>query len=181
MARATLAATAGASWGVYGPAFELCASEPREPGSEEYAHSEKYEVRAWDVDDPLSLRPWLTRLNEIRARNPALHDDRNLRLVDVDNEKLLAYVKASGEPANALLVVINLDPHHVHSGWVDVPLAELGLEEGRSYQMHDLLSDARYLWYGRRNFVKVDPLVAPAHVFRLRHRIRTERDFDYYM
>lgn len=181
MARATLAATAGASWGVYGPAFELCEAEPREPGGEEYADSEKYQIRVWDLDDPMSLRPYLRRLNEIRAENPALHDDRNLRLVDVDNEKLIAYMKASDEAANVLLVVVNLDPHHVHSGWVDVPLQELGLEDERSYQMHDLLSDARYLWYGRRNFVKVDPSVAPAHVFRMRRRIRTERDFDYYM
>jgi len=78
-------------------------------------------------------------------------------------------------------VVVNLDPYNVQSGWIDVPLAELGLDEGRSYQMHDLVSDARYLWYGRRNYVQVDPQSAPAHVFRLRRRVRTERDFDYYM
>jgi starch synthase (maltosyl-transferring) len=181
MARVTLAATAAASYGIYGPAFELCEATPREPGSEEYLHSEKYQIRVWNVDDPESIAPYIARLNGIRRENPALHDDWNLRFVDVDNEKLLAYVKATDDGSNIVLVVVNLDPYNVQSGWIDVPLAELGLDEGRSYQMHDLVSDARYLWYGRRNYVQVDPQSAPAHVFRLRRRVRTERDFDYYM
>ncbi len=56
MARLVLAATLGASYGIYGPAFELLEHEPREPGSEEYLDSEKYQLRQWDLDRPDSLR-----------------------------------------------------------------------------------------------------------------------------
>ncbi|HEX7459327.1 MAG TPA: alpha-1,4-glucan--maltose-1-phosphate maltosyltransferase, partial [Acidimicrobiales bacterium] len=48
-ARLILAATLGASYGIYGPSFELLESEPLQPGSEEYRDSEKYEVRHWDL------------------------------------------------------------------------------------------------------------------------------------
>ncbi len=44
MARAVLAATLAANYGVYGPAFELQEHMPREPGSEEYLDSEKYQL-----------------------------------------------------------------------------------------------------------------------------------------
>ena len=49
MARAALAATLGASYGIYGPAFELAERTPREAGSEEYLDSEKYESERWDL------------------------------------------------------------------------------------------------------------------------------------
>jgi starch synthase (maltosyl-transferring) len=78
-------------------------------------------------------------------------------------------------------VVVNLDPYHTQSGWVELPLEEFGLEAGHPYQMHDLLSDARYLWHGTRNYVELVPQEVPAHIFRLRKRVRSERDFDYYM
>ncbi len=181
MARVTLAATAGASYGIYGPPFELCVNVPREPGSEEYGDSEKYQVRVWDLERADSLRPYLRRLNRIRRENPALHHDWNFRLVEVDNEKLLGYVKATEDGSNALLIVINLDPHHTHSGWVQVPVEDLGLTAEQSYQVHDLMNDARYLWNGSRNYVEIDPQVTPAHIFRLRRRVRTERDFDYFV
>ncbi len=44
-----------------------------------------------------------------------------------------------------------------------------------------MLTGARFLWSGARNFVELDPARAPAHVFRLRRRVRTERDFDYFL
>jgi starch synthase (maltosyl-transferring) len=43
------------------------------------------------------------------------------------------------------------------------------------------LSDQRYIWRGRYNYVMLDPRRAPAHVFRLRRRVRSEQDFDYYL
>jgi len=76
---------------------------------------------------------------------------------------------------------VNLDPNHRQSGWVDLHLAELGIEGNRPYQMHDLLADGHYLWHGGRNFVLLDPHVVPAHVFRVRQHVRTEHDFDYFM
>jgi len=181
IARLVLAATLGASYGIYGPAFELCEARAREPGSEEYLDSEKYQIRVWPVDRPDSLRELIARVNRIRRENPALHHDRSLRFHDVDNDMLICYSKTSAAADNTIVCVVNLDPHHVQSGWVRLPLHEFGLDPHQPYQAHDLLSDARYLWSGERNYVELNPHVIPAHIFRLRRRVRSERDFDYYM
>ena len=77
--------------------------------------------------------------------------------------------------------MVNLDPHHPQSGWVDFDLGAIGIEAEPPFQMHELLTDARYLWHGRRNYVSLDPTRVPAHIFRVRRRVRTERDFDYYL
>ena len=156
-ARLVLAATLGASYGIYGPAFELRENEPREPGSEEYLHSEKYEIRQWDLNAPDSLRDFIARVNRIRRENAALQTDRSLRFHFVDNDQLICYSKVSEDGANAILVVANLDPYHVQSGWVDLDLSLLDLEPDRPYQVHDLISDARYLWHGSRNYVELIP------------------------
>ncbi len=181
MARLVLAATLGASYGIYGPAFELCENQPREPGSEEYLDSEKYEIRTWDLKPPDSLAEFIGRVNRIRRENPALQSDRNLQFHSVDNEQLICYSKNTEDFSNFILVLVNLDPHHAHAGWVTLPLTDMGLDPRQPYQVHDLLSGARYLWTGPRNYVAVDPGIAPAHIFRIRRRVRTERDFDYFM
>jgi starch synthase (maltosyl-transferring) len=93
---------------------------------------------------------------------------------------MIGYAKATPDRSNVIVTVVNLDPHHVQSGWIDVDLQWLGVEDGTAYQMHDLLSGARYLWNGKRNFVSLDPARVPAHVFRVRRRVHTERDFDYF-
>jgi starch synthase (maltosyl-transferring) len=103
-----------------------------------------------------------------------------LQFLRIDDEQLLAYVKSTADLTNVVVVVVNLDPHHAHAGYVELPLAELGIDGTKPYQVDDLLGGARYLWHGPRNFVALDPQALPAHVFRLRRRIRTERDFDYY-
>jgi starch synthase (maltosyl-transferring) len=181
MVRLVLATTLGASYGIYGPAFELCDNRPREPGSEEHLDSEKYEIKNWDIARTDSLKDFIARVNRIRRENPALHRDWSLRFHEVDNEQLICYSKHTDDLSNVVLVVVNLDPHHTQSGWVEFPLEELGIDPQRPYQMHDLLSDARYLWQGSRNYVELNPQIVPAHVFRMRRRVRTERDFDYYM
>ena len=80
-----------------------------------------------------------------------------------------------------MLCVVNLDPHHVQSGWIDLDAAGLGVEPGQSFQMHDLLANQRFAWQGPRWFVQLDPTRSPAHVFVLRRRVRSERDFDYFL
>jgi starch synthase (maltosyl-transferring) len=180
-ARLVLAATLGASYGIYGPAFELFENQPREPGSEEYLHSEKYEIRDWDLNRRDSLKDLVARVNRIRRENPALHVDWSLRFHDIDNEQLIAYSKRSEDGDNAVLVVVNLDPHHVQRGWITIPLEDFGIQAHHPYQMHDQISGARYLWNGPRNYVEIDPDAVPAHIFRLRRRVRTERDFDYFL
>jgi starch synthase (maltosyl-transferring) len=180
-ARLVLAATLGASYGIYGPAFELFENQPREAGGEEYLNSEKYEIRNWDLDRRDSLSDLVARVNRIRRENPALHADWSLRFHDIDNEQLIAYSKRSEDGDNAVLVVVNLDPHHVQRGWITIPMEEFGIQAHHPYQMHDQISGARYLWNGPRNYVELDPDAVPAHVFRLRRRVRTERDFDYFL
>jgi starch synthase (maltosyl-transferring) len=181
MIRLVLAATLGANYGIYGPAFELWETRPREPGSEEYLDSEKYEIRHWDIKRPDSLKDFIGRVNRIRRENPALNSDWNLHFFPIDNEQLICYAKCSEDLANTILVVVNLDPHHTQGGWLELPLRELGLDAGQPYQVHDLLGEARFLWHGSRNYVELDPKVAPAYIFRVRRRVRTERDFDYYL
>jgi len=181
MSRLALAATLAASYGIYGPAYELCEREPREPGSEEYLDSEKYQLREWDVGRDDSLRDFIARVNRIRRENPALHSDRNLIFHDIDNDELVAYSKHTDDLDNVVVAVVNLDPHHTQSGWLSLPLERFGLEADRPYQMHDLLSGDRYLWHGPRNYVQIDPHGAPVHLLRLRRRVRTERDFEYFL
>ncbi len=178
--RLVLAATLGTNYGIYGPAFELCEHTAREPGSEEYLDSEKYEIKCWDVNAPHSLRDVIARVNRIRRENPSLQFNERLAFLPVDNDRIIAYTKTLDDRSDAVLTVVNLDPHHTHGGWLELPLADLGLLPGQTYQMHDLLTDARYFWQGSRNYVELKPETSPAHIFRLRQRIRSEQDFDYY-
>ncbi len=179
--RLVLAATLAASYGIYGPAFELVEAAPREYGTEDYLDSEKYQIRGWDLDAPHSLADLIARVNHARRDNPALQSDATLRFFSVDNDSLICYAKSDAATENLVVMVVNLDPHHVQSGWVELDLAALGIDAQTPYQMHDLLSGARFLWSGPRNFVQLDPQRAPAHVFALRRKMRTERNFDYFL
>ena len=181
ISRLVLAATLAANYGIYGPAYELLERTPREPGGEEYLDSEKYQVRHWDLGRADSLSALIGRVNAARRENVALQRDDGLRFVPVDNDALIAYVKVDPSTSNVVLVVVNLDPHHPQSGWLTLDLTSLDIDTRHPFQVHDLLTDARYLWSGSRNFVLLDPMRVPAHIFRLRHRVRTEQDFDYFL
>jgi starch synthase (maltosyl-transferring) len=180
-ARLVLAATLGANYGIYGPAFELCEARAKEPGSEEYLDSEKYQLRSWNIESPDSLREMITLVNEIRRENLALQSDRGLRFHPTENESLIAYTKSTSDLADVVLTVVNLDPHHTQAGMVTLPLKALGLDTDKSYQAHELLSGARYLWNGPRNYVEINPHAAPAQIFRFRRRVRSEHDFEYFL
>jgi starch synthase (maltosyl-transferring) len=179
--RLILAATLCANFGIYGPTYELMESTPREPGSEEYRDSEKYQLRHWTLQQPDSLWSLIARMNRIRRENAALQSDCGLHFCNTDNEQLIAYAKLDSSSSNVILTVVNLDPHRPQSGWVDLEVSALKFDSDQTYQVHDLLSDQRYIWRGRYNYVLLDPQRAPAHVFRLRRRVRSERDFDYYL
>ena len=181
MVRLILAATLGANYGIYGPAFELIQNAARAPGSEEYLDSEKYEIKNWNLDSEWSLKDFIARVNRIRKENAALHHDWRLRFHEVDNPDILCYSKTTSDFSNAIIVAVNLDVQHTHSGWVSLDLQALGLESSPAFQVHDLLTDARYLWEGSRNYVELSPSGAPAHILRVRRRIRSEQDFDYYL
>ena len=178
MTRLVLAATLGANYGIYGPAFEHCENVPREPGSEEYRNSEKYEVRFWDLAKPDSLRTLVAAVNRARRENPALQQEWNIQFIPVDNDELICYTKYTNDRANVVIMVVNLDPHHRQSGWLEVPLDQLGIDRERSYEVEDLLSGTSYLWQGARNYVELNPQACPAHVFKVIKRLRSERDFE---
>ncbi len=180
MIRLILAATLGANYGIYGPAFELCENTPLEQGGEEYLNSEKYELKRWDLNSPRNLKNLIARINRIRRESPALHRDANLRFHDTDNPAVLCYSKASEDGSDILIVLCNLDAFHTQSGWVNLDVASLGLDVGHGFQAHDLLGEGRYLWHGSRNYFELTPESLPAHIMKVRQWVRTERDFDYY-
>jgi starch synthase (maltosyl-transferring) len=167
MIRLILATTLAASYGIYGPAFELCEGRAVREGSEEYLDSEKYQIRVWDINNPNSLRDLITHMNRMRHGSPALQRNSGLKFHPIDNPQMIAYSKVCDDPADMIFVVVNLDPHNRQAGWVNVDVAALHLGSEESYQVHDLLTDARYVWHGSRNFVDLNPALLPAHVFRV--------------
>jgi starch synthase (maltosyl-transferring) len=165
MQRLILAATLGANYGIYGPAYELCENAPAKPGSEEYLDSEKYEIRRWDRGNSQSLAPLITQVNRIRRENPALHSDGSLHFHAVDNPNILCYSKTSGD--NQILVAINLDPTHEQAGWIDLDFKQFSVSNNsENFEIEDLLTGKRYEWRGRSNYVALRPDVMPAHIFR---------------
>jgi starch synthase (maltosyl-transferring) len=180
MIRLALAATLGANYGIYGPAFELGESRAVRAGSEEYLDSEKYQIRNWDLNRPTSLAELITKVNQIRRENPALQADVNLNFHPVDNEQIIAYSKSSDDLLNIMVTVVNLDPERTQAGMIDLPLELFHLNPQQTYQMHDLLTDAKYLWRGPRNYVELNPQRLPAHIFCIRRRVRTENGVDYF-
>ena len=165
MQRLILAATLGANYGIYGPAFELGENVPAKPVSEEYLNSEKYEIRHWDRAASHSLAPLITQINQIRRDNPALHSDGSLHFHPADNPKILCYSKSSG--ANRILVAVNLDHAQEQAGWIDLDLKQLAIPHNENFEIEDLLTGVHYTWHDRSNYVLLKPDVMPAHIFRL--------------
>ena len=181
MGRLVLAATLSASYGIYGPAYEHMEASPRDPGSEEYLDSEKYELKVRNLARADSLAGFIGRVNRIRRDNAALQANESLRFLPVDNERLIAYAKSTPALDNVIICVVNLDPHNVQSGWLEVDPASFGLAPDTPYRVHDLLTNAHYLWQGVRNYVSLDPQRVPAHILQLRHNVQREDQFDYFM
>jgi starch synthase (maltosyl-transferring) len=192
MQRVILAATLAASYGIYGPAFELGENVPVRPGSEEYLDSEKYQIRRWDRRAAHSIAPLITRLNQIRRTNPALQSDLSLHFHPVDNPQIICYSKVATAPStpdpgappfdvshadilpvnappqpNVILVAVNLDPHYEQAGWIDLDLKQLGIGHDETFDVEDLLTGIHYQWHDRSNYVALRPAVMPAHVFRV--------------
>lgn len=167
ISRLVLAATLGASYGIYGPAFELCELTPRARGTEEYVNAEKYEIKRWNLHAAWSLKDLIARVNRARADNPALQTDRTLHFHTADNDRLICYSKTAADRANAVIVVVNLDFQYTQSGWVHLNLEALGLGADESYEVHDLLTDDRYRWQGARNYIELSPQRIPAHIFKV--------------
>ncbi|HEY1964669.1 MAG TPA: alpha-1,4-glucan--maltose-1-phosphate maltosyltransferase, partial [Acidobacteriaceae bacterium] len=176
--RLVLAATLSSNYGMYGPAFELRENIRFKEGSEEYLNSEKYEIKRWDREAPNSLRPLITLLNEARRANTALQRNENLVFHLTDNPQIIAYSKtaysktayskATDDVADVVLTIVNLDPVNTQAGFVTLDLTALGLKDGASFEVFDLLANRGYRWQGSRNYVELRPYEVPAHVFEVR-------------
>lgn len=166
--RAVLAATMVPSWGVYA-GYELMENAPAKPGSEEYLHSEKYELRPrnWESAERegRTIAPLITALNRIRRRHPALQQLRDIHFHHADNDAVIAYSKRSGP--DVVLVVVNLDPHHTQEATVSLDMPRLGLDWHETAPVRDELTGEIYHW-GRANYVRLEPGVTPAHIVVLR-------------
>ena len=163
--RLILAATLGGSYGIYS-GFELC-EDMAVAGTEEYVDSEKYEIRVRDYDRPGHIKELVARVNQIRHENRALHGDWSLQFHQTDNAQIIAYSKRTDDGSNTILVVVNLDPFNLQHGWVRAPIADWHVAAGRRYRLRDLLTDEQFEWRGEWNYVRLEPGVRPAHVFRV--------------
>ena len=162
-----LAGTMVSSYGIYGPAFELGDNTPFKQGGEEYLNSEKYEIKQWNLEDPASLKPLITRLNQIREQNKALQSNERLHFHPTDNPQLICYSKQTADGSDTILVVVNLDPNLVQAGFVTLDLDVLSKGVGDAFDVEDLLNGPTYRWLGARNYVSLDPAGTPAHIFRV--------------
>ncbi len=169
--RAALAATASPSWGVYA-GYDLFEHVAVKPGSEEYLDSEKYQIRIRDWEgaeaEGRSLAPYLTRLNEIRRRHPALQLLRNITIHHSDDENIIVYSKKRGD--DCLIVVINLDPHAARETMVHLNMPALGMDFADSFHVRDEISGQEWTWW-EHAFVRLDPYHEPAHVLTVRRNV----------
>ncbi|MDP9348134.1 MAG: alpha-1,4-glucan--maltose-1-phosphate maltosyltransferase [Gemmatimonadota bacterium] len=178
MIRAVLATTLSSVYGIYS-GFELCENTPI-PGKEEYLNSEKYEIKAWDWDRPGNIRPLITRLNEVRKTNPALHEYDNLRFYGCDSDAVLFYGKMTPDRTNMVFMAVSLDPFEAHEATLWFPLDQLGIGPGDPWEVEELLTGERHFWQGSGQRVRLDP-GAPARIYRVRAWRSSEHNFDYFM
>jgi starch synthase (maltosyl-transferring) len=164
--RVALAATLSSNFGMYGPVYEFCDNIPV-PSKEEYMDSEKYEVKKHDWKKTNRMTDIITLLNKARKDNPALQSTWNMQFCTIENPNLIAYLKATDDLSNIMLVVINLDPHSRQQGFVQLPKARLKLTEHINVKLHDLISDEHYTWTQEWNYVELDPYRMPVHLFKL--------------
>ncbi|HEY0758154.1 MAG TPA: alpha-1,4-glucan--maltose-1-phosphate maltosyltransferase [Acidisarcina sp.] len=166
-ARLILAATLGASYGIYGAAYELQESTPFKPGGEEYLNSEKYELKHWDIEAPESLGSLISQVNGIRKAHRALQSNERLTFHPTDNPYLICYSKATANGESVIVTAVNLDPVNTQSGWVTLDLPAIFQPADTTYQVEDLLTGSVYSWYGARNYLQLSPAALPAHILLL--------------
>ena len=170
--RLVLAATLSSLYGIYS-GFELCENAAL-PGREEYADSEKYELKTRDWNAPGNIVAEITRVNAIRRENPALHDWRNVRFLRADADTVLFYAKSAG--AHTLLIAVNLDPLHAADVALHLPLHELGIDSDETFAAEELLSGERFMWRGEVQRMRLDPQTNPAAILRVDTRMRVDYD-----
>lgn len=161
-----LAATLSPAYGIYN-SYELCENHAI-PGTEEYQHSEKYEIKHWDWDRPGNIRDYITHINQIRRDHPALQSFTNLKFYQSDNEHVLFYGKMTPDKTDILLFAVNMDPYQTQEARLTLPLEEFGIDETATYHLHELIQDYRHDVVGREYIIRLDPNQEPAAMFTVR-------------
>ena len=161
--RAVLAATLSPSWGIYS-GYEVGENVPASDSNEEYADSEKFELKHRDFDDPASIAGFIVRLNEARRRHPALRDLASLRFHHTTSESIVAYSKQVGD--DVVMTVVNLDPFATHDASLWIDLAALGLPWDEPLDAYDEITRGDFTWLGPEPYVRLTP-ESPAHVIHL--------------
>ena len=164
--RLALAATLSSNYGIYGPAYEWYDNIPMQ-GKEEYFNSEKYEIKHHDWKKTNRMIDIITMINAARKTNKALQSTWNVQFCTIENPNLLAYVKATDDLSNIILVVVNLDSHGRQSGYVQLPLGRLKITGRVNVKVHDLVTEEHYTWTQEWNYVELDPYKIPFHLFKL--------------
>lgn len=164
--RYALAATLSSNYGVYGPSYEFYENTPVE-GREEYFDSEKYEIRHYDWKRTNRMTDIMSILNKIRKENPALQSTWNIQFCPIENSQLIAYLKATDDLSNIILVIVNLDSTRGQSGYVQLPKERLKLSDKINVKLHDLITDESFTWIQEWNYVDLSPYKMPFHLFKL--------------
>lgn len=164
--RLALAATLSSNYGIYGPAYEWHDNVPVQ-GKEEYFNSEKYEIKHHDWKKTNRMTDIITIINKARKENEALQSTWNIQFCLIDNPNIIAYLKATDDLSNVVMVVVNLDPHARQYGYVQLPLSRLKITGRVNVKVYDLLTDDRYTWTQEWNYVELDPYRMPFHLFKV--------------
>ncbi|MAM19895.1 MAG: alpha-1,4-glucan--maltose-1-phosphate maltosyltransferase [Christiangramia sp.] len=165
MNRYFMAATLSSNTGIYGPVFEFLISDAV-PGKEEYHDSEKYQIRHWDWQAENKLMRIIARINKARKENASLQQTNNINFCEIHNDALLAYHKYDDQRENHTLMIVSLDPYYSQKGHVQVPRHQLGLHDGQSITVEDLVTGNSYNWNDEWCFVELHPGM-PFHLFRI--------------
>jgi len=163
--RLVLAATLGGNYGVYN-GFEICEAAAV-PGKEEYLNSEKYEIRAWDFDQPGHVKDDIRLMNDLRRHHPALRDFLSLAFYNTSNDQVLSYGKRTADLKDFLLFHVNLDPHHSQSFSFEIPLWEFGLPDEASIEVKDVLHGNHFTWHGKTQMLELEPQTRPYAIWQL--------------
>jgi starch synthase (maltosyl-transferring) len=163
--RLVLAGTLGGNYGVYN-GFEICEAAAVH-GKEEYLNSEKYEIRAWDFDQPGHIKDDIRLVNYLRRTHPALQDFLSLAFYNTTSDKVLCYGKRTEDRQDFLLFHVNLDPHNTHAFSFEVPLWEFGLPDDASVEVKDLLHGNHFTWHGKNQLLELEPSTRPYAIWQL--------------
>jgi starch synthase (maltosyl-transferring) len=160
--RLVLAATLGGNYGVYN-GFEICEAAPV-PGKEEYLNSEKYEIRAWDMDQPGNIKDDIRLLNRLRRTTRHCRQFTNLTFYNAWNDNVLYYASAPPDLTDFLLFARQPRPARHAGGQFEVPLWEFGLPDDASIEVEDLVTATLHLARQGPAWLELEPRPALRHL-----------------